>query len=604
MENFVRNSQKMYGAVWLIAIFFIIISPSFAENSGFGTAFEGGRGLLYMQSAHTYGKGNYAVGFQGLIMKRKYKTNYTTSVVVRENNPIIVGVPITYGLTDIIDFTGGFYFFHDARPFRDMSNISNYYDLAESGIGSIRLGLKARLPFNKKTRIQIAGKLSAMVNTSSSQFDGMNYRWIRSETDIEASLLETINLTQFHSMHFEQGFVRSGSDIFDDQIVLAAGICIQPVSRLFLNMEVNNRTFNGVSPQALLKGLKYPSLYGPDIAHRYDPEYLQDDELNFNEDFFAVVPTVSYQIKENTTINAGAVINIASHAFSPQETVQFALGITFHSPMYVDFDNDGVRDKTDLEHNTPKGYPVDNKGVSLDSDTDGIPDGRDREIHTPKGAIVNNQGVGKDSDGDGVYDGIDREPNTTKGCNVDQYGVALDGDSDGVPDCLDRELNTPVGSEVDEHGVAKKIASAPPVVKVEDVKQIEDVKQRESKLNKILLQKKSLRLYRIYFAQGSSQISPESHYALRQVNKLLLKYPEMHIHIEGHSDYPGSSDENKKLSLKRARVVLDYILKLQPELDSSRFRIVGYGNDKPLSPNLVGDARKYNRRVEFTIIDR
>jgi opacity protein-like surface antigen/outer membrane protein OmpA-like peptidoglycan-associated protein len=62
----------------------------------------------------------------------------------------------------------------------------------------------------------------------------------------------------------------------------------------------------------------------------------------------------------------------------------------------VDSDGDGVPDQFDKEPNTPAGYPVDFRGVSLDTDGDGVPDGRDKELITPTNCQpVDADGVGK-----------------------------------------------------------------------------------------------------------------------------------------------------------------------------------------------------------------
>ncbi len=59
----------------------------------------------------------------------------------------------------------------------------------------------------------------------------------------------------------------------------------------------------------------------------------------------------------------------------------------------TDSDGDGVFDMVDKEPNTPEGFPVDTRGVSLDSDGDGVVDGEDAEDFSPRGYQVNNKGI-------------------------------------------------------------------------------------------------------------------------------------------------------------------------------------------------------------------
>ena len=61
--------------------------------------------------------------------------------------------------------------------------------------------------------------------------------------------------------------------------------------------------------------------------------------------------------------------------------------------LFKDTDEDGVPDRLDKELKTPKGNPVDVKGVTLDNDKDGIPDKKDKEPFSPPGYPIDQYGV-------------------------------------------------------------------------------------------------------------------------------------------------------------------------------------------------------------------
>ena len=61
----------------------------------------------------------------------------------------------------------------------------------------------------------------------------------------------------------------------------------------------------------------------------------------------------------------------------------------------IDTDTDGVIDQFDKQPNTPRGAPVDTRGVTLDSDNDGIDDFEDAEPYSPIGYDIDNRGVAK-----------------------------------------------------------------------------------------------------------------------------------------------------------------------------------------------------------------
>jgi outer membrane protein OmpA-like peptidoglycan-associated protein len=76
--------------------------------------------------------------------------------------------------------------------------------------------------------------------------------------------------------------------------------------------------------------------------------------------------------------------------------------------------------------------------------------------------------------------------------------------------------------------------------------------------------------------------------------------PNLKIEISGHTDSKGSADYNKKLSERRAKAVVDYLV--AKGVSSDRLRYAGYGMDRPLVSNDDETGRQLNRRTEFEII--
>jgi len=599
---------------------------------------------MYTQSARTYGKGAFVVSVKSLVMKKESTIQGLSGKSIGEvNYPSVLGIPVSFGLTDEIDLTASFYGFNDARIFKDSSNITLGYGEPEGGIGTTRLGVKIRLPFSMESPLQIAGKFGALLDTSAEQIDGMNYRWSRTGTDIETSLYQTLDINSFMSLNLEQGYVISGSDIYDDQVVGAAGVQFHIKDRLTFNFEIINRTFLGVGPQSALNAGSDPDRYNtvngkPGTGN---PALLKDSKADYREDFFLFSPSLVIWLNDNISMDIGANINIADHV-EPRETFQGVIGLTFKSELksMIDSDRDGINNRIDMEPHTPAGFPVDNRGIALDTDRDGVPDGADKETDTSMGAKVNSFGIGIDSDSDGIYDGLDMEPETPKGCPVDKYGVAYDDDKDGVPNGLDMELDTPVGALVnikgislddDDDGVPNGLDMEPETPAGADVNQygvaidsdndgVPDgidmepdtpdgvlvdrsgralVRQEYS-----LLVKGLIRLNTISFASGSSEISGESYGTLDGIGSLLVKYQTLIIQIGGHTDSVGDEANNFKLSRDRALSVREYILTHFPEINKERLRAVGFGSEKPFTSNATREGRRQNRRVEFAVINQ
>ncbi len=72
------------------------------------------------------------------------------------------------------------------------------------------------------------------------------------------------------------------------------------------------------------------------------------------------------------------------------------------------------------------------------------------------------------------------------------------------------------------------------------------------------------------------------------------------MEVSAHTDNIGSDAYNLDLSKRRARTVVNYLIKqgVEPE----RVVTVGYGESRPLNDNSTDEMREINRRVEFVIL--
>ena len=83
----------------------------------------------------------------------------------------------------------------------------------------------------------------------------------------------------------------------------------------------------------------------------------------------------------------------------------------------------------------------------------------------------------------------------------------------------------------------------------------------------------------------------------------LLKDPRcvaIKMQVAGHADFLGSEAFNQGLSERRAKTVIDALVKAG--IDAGRLTGIGYSKDRPIDPARSADARAKNRRVEFTVM--
>lgn len=75
--------------------------------------------------------------------------------------------------------------------------------------------------------------------------------------------------------------------------------------------------------------------------------------------------------------------------------------------------------------------------------------------------------------------------------------------------------------------------------------------------------------------------------------------PSSPVTVEGHTDYIGSDQYNQKLSERRANAVRKYLI--EKGIASTRIRVVGYGEQRPIADNKTKEGRAINRRAEFEV---
>jgi len=107
----------------------------------------------------------------------------------------------------------------------------------------------------------------------------------------------------------------------------------------------------------------------------------------------------------------------------------------------------------------------------------------------------------------------------------------------------------------------------------------------------------------IQFALDSAVILPDSFGLLTEIADTLIRHPEIkRVEVQGHTDNSGTPDHNKILSEQRAEAVVAWLT--QHGVASDRLIAHGYGQEKPLVPNVTAGFRAQNRRVQFIILEK
>jgi len=247
-----------------------------------------------------------------------------------------------------------------------------------------------------------------------------------------------------------------------------------------------------------------------------------------------------------------------------------------------DTDADGLLDTEDRCPNQPGPKP----SGCPDSDLDGIADDADKCVSAPedKDGFEDTDGCPEaDNDLDGIADPSDACPDAAE----DKDGLA---DTDGCPE-----------TDADEDGVLDPADKCPTEKEViNGVADDDGCPDKGRSLVVVRLDRIEI-LDKVFFATAKDVIQPQSFGLLKQVAQTIIANPRIgKIRVEGHTDNVGKPASNLDLSRRRAASVVRFLVK--EGVTAERLFSEGYGDARPIKPNLTEKNRAENRRVEFVIV--
>ena len=137
----------------------------------------------------------------------------------------------------------------------------------------------------------------------------------------------------------------------------------------------------------------------------------------------------------------------------------------------------------------------------------------------------------------------------------------------------------------------------------ETIKAQQRIKQLEQALGQYKAEETSrgtiLVINDLLFNSGGANLKPSSQRRLDPLVQYLQGNSQREIIIEGHTDSIGNPETNKRLSLKRADTVKQYLI--TRGIDSTRIETRGFGEEVPVATNTTNAGRSLNRRVEVVI---
>ena len=103
----------------------------------------------------------------------------------------------------------------------------------------------------------------------------------------------------------------------------------------------------------------------------------------------------------------------------------------------------------------------------------------------------------------------------------------------------------------------------------------------------------------LLFDVDRADLRPAVQADLVDLARILNKYDDTNIEVQGHTDATGSDQHNMDLSVRRASSVATFLA--VQNVGRDRLNAIGYGELQPISSNETTAGRQENRRVEVAI---
>ena len=104
----------------------------------------------------------------------------------------------------------------------------------------------------------------------------------------------------------------------------------------------------------------------------------------------------------------------------------------------------------------------------------------------------------------------------------------------------------------------------------------------------------------ILFDSGKASLKPDAKPVLLELGAVLKAMPGRMFQVAGHTDSQGDPTFNWRLSVDRAMVVMNFLIK-EAEVDGANLSAGGYGSNQGVAGNDTPEGRAKNRRVEFLL---